>query len=312
MVFLALILLCVSENVLAYIMVSDDRAQSVMLERPARRIVSLAPHVTELLFAAGAGEYLVGAVEFSDFPLGARSIPRIGSAVHLDLERLVALRPDLVVGWGSGNQIADLETVERLGLKLFVSEPRGLEAIAQQIRQLGTLAGTTEQAAKSATTFDQRLAALRTRYRDRSRVRVFYQIWHRPLMTVNGEHIISDVVRLCGGHNVFAHLKRLVPTVSLEAVVAANPQAIISGGANRPEEAFATLASWRRFPDLMAVRLGQLSWVPTDLIHRHTPRILDGAERICQALERARQRLNTDFAVNPDISPDATALTVPR
>jgi iron complex transport system substrate-binding protein len=272
----------------AEIRVVDDNGRAVVLEAPARRILSLAPHATELLFAAGAGDRIVGTVEYSDYPEAARRIPRVGNNAQLDLERIVALDPDLVVIWLSGNAQQQLDRLIRLGIPVFYNEPRPLDAIARSIEQLGRLAGTEAFAARAAQAFGTELAELRARYAGRPPVRMFYQVWDRPLMTVNGDHLINELIELCGGRNLFARLKPLVPLVSIEAVLEADPEAI---GAAVIEPGQQTgLESWRRWPRLTAVVRGNFIYIPADLISRPTPRILEGARRMCAQLDAARAK----------------------
>jgi len=286
-VLLVVFLLSAAPLAEAAVAVLDDGGREVRLAQPARRIVSLAPHVTELLFSAGAGDRIVGVVEYSDYPPAARQLPRVGAYNAVDMERILALRPDLVVAWASGNPPALIEQLRELGLTVFLSEPRELEDVASNLERLGRLAGTGATARAAANVFRQRLRALREHYAGRAPVSVFYQIWHRPLMTVNGEHLISKVIRLCGGRNVFADLPALVPKLEMEAVLAADPQAIVAGVREPGDEAWRQ--DWRRWRQLRAVREGHLISVPADLLQRHTLRILDGAEQLCAALERVRQ-----------------------
>lgn len=253
---------------------------------PAARIVSLAPHATELLFSAGAGAHIVGTVQWSDFPEAARAIPRVGDTANLDLETIVALRPDLVVGWGGGNSPAALERLRALGLPLYLSDPATLDDIARDIERLGALAGTAAQAARAAAAFRARLDALETRYRGREPLRVFYQVWHEPTYTVGGTHLISRVIELCGGSNVFARLAALSPQVGIEAVLAADPEVIIGSGADENPPPW--LSAWQRWPQLAAVRLGQVHHLPPELIQRQTARMLDGAALVCDLLDQAR------------------------
>lgn len=267
------------------IRVQDDAGQRVTLARPARRIVSLAPHITELLFAAGAGPYVVGVSEYSDFPAAARQIPRIGGASGLDLERIAALRPDLIVAWQSGNPAWSLQRLEEFGIPIYLSEPRRIEDVAGNLERLGRLAGSFEVARTASMVFRQHHGHLRVRYSQRRPVRVFYQLWDRPLMTVNGAHLISDVIRLCGGINVFADLPALTPKVDIEAVIRAGPRAIIAAGS----EHSGALDPWRKWPHLEAVRNNALFLIPHELIARHTPRVLEGAERLCIALDKTRR-----------------------
>lgn len=272
----------------AEVVVRDETGAELRLPAPARRIVSLAPHVTEMLFAAGAGGYIVGTTDYSDYPAAAKSIPRIGGYSRIDLEAVAALKPDVVVGWESGNAAAAVAKLRGLGIKVYLTQPNRIEDIAGSLERIGRLAGTEKEAAAAAAGFRERLTQLLGRYAARPKLRVFYQIWKQPLMTVNGRQIISDAMRVCGGENVFAGLPTLAPTVTAEAVIAANPDVIVASGMGeaRPE----WLDDWRRWPSLAAVSRDDLYFIPPELIQRHTPRILDGTEKLCQHLESARAK----------------------
>lgn len=271
----------------AEIEVVDDTDRTVTLERPAEHIVSLAPHVTEMLFDAGAGDRVVAAVSYSDHPPAAQDLPRVGSYNRFDIERILVHDPDLVVGWQSGNPDESLERLRRLGLTVYITEPRSLDSIAVNLERLGRLAGTAETATAAADQFRSRYRALRQRYADRPRLTVFYEIWNDPLMTVNGDHLISAIMRGCGGENVFAGLSEIAPRISVEAVLKRNPEVVIASGMDdeRPE----WLDEWKRWPELEATRRGNLFFIPPQYLQRHTPRVLDGMERMCRALEEARK-----------------------
>jgi iron complex transport system substrate-binding protein len=255
-------------------------------------VISLAPHVTELIYAAGGGAKLVGAVTYSDYPPEAKQVPRVGDNKALDLERIVALKPDLIVVWRHGNAQAQLERLRELHIPLFFSEPHQLDDVAVTLTRLGTLLGASSTADAAASAYRQDIERLRTRYADRPPVGVFYQVWDQPLMTLNGTHMISDVITLCGGRNVFAKLAPLAPTVSTEAVLAANPEAIVtaSAGATRPDTPLPQLDRWRAWPGLKAVARNNLFAVDGDLIDRPAPRIAQGAAQLCEDLEVARSR----------------------
>ena len=268
--------------------VKDDSGATLRLAQPARRIVTLAPHLAETLFAAGAGDKLVGTVEYSDFPEAVKKVARVGGYSRLDLEAVATLKPDLIIAWQSGNAPAHVDKLRALGFPVYISQPNRIDDVAVEIERFGTLAGTSRVANPAAAQFRQRLAALQKRYSQQPPVRTFYQIWKQPLMTVGGEQIISNVIRLCGGDNVFEKLGALAPTVTVEAVIAANPEAIIASGMgeSRPE----WLDDWKRWTSITAVARDNLFFVQPDLIQRHTPRLLDGAERLCQHLETTRSR----------------------
>jgi iron complex transport system substrate-binding protein len=288
MVLLAALLFGFSATASTEVVVRDDSGATLRLSQPARRIVSLAPHATENLFAAGAGGRLVGAVEYSDYPEAAKRLPSVGGYSRPDLEAIVALKPDLVVAWQSGNAGATLNKLEALGLAVYQTQPDRLEDIPANIEKLGRLAGSGAVAARAAEDFRQRLAGLRKRYSTRPTVPVFYQAWHQPLLTVGGGQIISDVIRLCGGENIFARLADKAPSVSVEAVLAADPEAIVASGmgASTP----VGLDDWHNWKRLRAVARGNLFHVSADLMQRPTPRLLDGAEQLCRHLETARGR----------------------
>ncbi len=275
-----------SPPVFSAVSVKDDYGHILTLAEPAKRIVSLSPHLTELLYAAGAGPRLVGALQHSDFPPQARALPRVGSEAAIDLEAVLALRPDLVVAWPNAGSLKAVDRLAALGLPVFRSEPRELEDIARTLEKLGALAGSRAAAGAEAQRFRARVQALEQAYASRAPVRVFYQVWDRPLVTVNGAHVITKVMRLCGGDNVFAALPLIAPEIGREAVLRANPEVIVASGAEGERPAW--LDAWKAFPGLAAVARGHLYSVPPELIQRHTPRILDGAERLCRLLEAAR------------------------
>jgi iron complex transport system substrate-binding protein len=264
----------------------DDRGARVTLATHARRIVSLAPSITELVFAAGAGEKLVGVPRFSDYPAAAAAITQIGDATRVDLERVLSLKPDLIVAWKSGNHAADYERLEKLGFAVFVAEPDTLAAIPRVMRTLGRLAGSSAAAAAAADTFTGEVAALRARYGARGQVRVFYEIWHRPLMTVSGRHLISDVIGLCGGRNIFATAPALTPVVSLESVMALQPDVVLGGSSAATPDEFA--APWRHAERYAGLRNVTALYVDPDYIQRQTPRILLGAAAVCVHLDKVR------------------------
>ncbi|WP_249977951.1 cobalamin-binding protein [Vreelandella olivaria] len=266
----------------------DDLDREVCLHDPARRIATLSPGATELTYAAGAGNQVVAVVSFSDYPPEAREVTSVGSHTRIDLETLVGLAPDLVIGWVTGNPAEQLETLEALGMPIFYIEPRTVDGVAHTIERLARLAGTEVAGQSVADGFREGMADLTARYGDHAPVRTFYQVWDEPLMSVNGEHLIGQVVRLCGGDNVFADQPRLVPRLDDEAVLAANPDVIIAGGMG--EENRHWLTHWEQYTHLAAVEENNLYFVPPSLIQRPTPRLLEGARLLCEKLEQVRQQ----------------------
>jgi len=288
----ALLLLCTCLPAHAALSVVDDSGQTVTLAQPARRIVSLAPHVTELLYAAGGGDRIVGTVSYSDYPPEARDLPRVGDNKALDLERIAALKPDLIVVWRHGNAQKQTDRLRALGMPLFFSEPRRLDSVPENLEKLGTLMGTSTVANRAAADFRQQIDTLRKTYAARAPVTVFYQVWQQPLMTLNGQHLISDMLALCGGRNLFANETPLVPTVSTEAVLAGNPEVMLTAamGATRSDRPLADFTMWEKWKQVTAVARNNLFTIDGDLVNRAGPRVVRGAEEICKDLEIARSR----------------------
>lgn len=268
--------------------VTDDTGSEVCMERPASRIAALSPGATELVWAAGAGDKVVAVVSFSDYPEQAKEVPSVGSHTRMDLERLMELQPDLVIGWVTGNPTEQIEALKGLGLPVFSIEPRNFEGVSNAIERLARLAGTEAKGFAEADRFRQGIERLERQYREAEPVSVFYQVWDEPLMTVNNEHLIGKVITLCGGVNVFGDLDRLVPRISAEAVIGANPEAILAGGMG--EENRHWLTRWDAFPSIDATAQDNLYFIPPSLIQRPTPRLLQGSQLFCEKLDDARAK----------------------
>ncbi len=269
--------------------VEDDHGNTVCPDQPPQRIISLSPGGTELLFSAGAGNKLVAVSAWSDYPPEAAELPQVGDSNMLDLEAIVAFEPDLVVAWVDGNSASQLAKIEALDIPVFWLQPRTFEDIASAVQRLAVLTGRKATGETRAEDFLTAIGQLRARYRDVRPVRVFYQVWHEPLMTINDEELIGRAIQLCGGDNVFGHLPRLVPRISTEAVLEANPEAILSGGEDSEDRRW--LERWRQYPELTAVERDHLFLVPPSLIQRPTLRMLEGTRHLCQTLEQARAGL---------------------
>jgi len=294
-VFAAASLAATAADVSALTLV-DDAGRTVRMAAPPRRVVTLAPSLTELVFAAGAGATLVGTDRFSDWPASARALPRVGDASRVDVERVLALRPDLVIVWRHGNTMRELEQLEGAGVRLFFLEPQRLAEVPAAIERLGVLLGHEAEARSRAAELRRSLEALRRAHEASTPVRVYYQVWSTPLMTINGSHLISDVIALCGGRNVFAGLAPLVPVISTESVVAADPQAMVTadrevggGAALRRDPQHPAFAVWRRYARMGAVQRGWLFAINGDAISRQGPRIVAGAAAMCEALDIVRR-----------------------
>lgn len=268
--------------VLASVSAVDDTGQAVMLAQPARRIVSLAPHATESLYAIGAGTLLVGTTDFSDWPAEARRLPRVGGYAGVSVEKVLALRPDLVVGWASGNAPREIARLRALGVPVFLSEPSSLEQVASTFERLGVLTARPAAGRREAASFRQAVASARQAHAGLPVLDVFVQVSETPLLTVNGRQFLSALLEVCGGRNLFAGLPQLVPQVSPEAVLAARPQVMLVPGP------VSRLERWRRWPQIPAVATGQLHGLPQDWVSRPGPRLVRGMDAVCQALDQAR------------------------
>lgn len=263
---------------------SDARGVTVRLPQPARHIITLAPNLTELAFAAGAGERLSGVARFSDYPPEARKLPVVSDAVQFDVERMLALRADLVLAWQGGTPTEAIARIERAGLQVFVAGAAGLDDIGRNITAIAQLAGTSAAGSIARAAFDADLRALRARRNTGAPVPVFYEIWGRPLMTVNNAHLISEIIGLCGGINVFGDQSPLTPEVSQEALLAARPAIVLGGSSADTPAAFS--ARWAALPPpLNALPARHL---PPDLMQRPTPRVLEGARQVCAHLDGVR------------------------
>ena len=268
------------------IKVIDDDGIEHTFDQPVMRIVSLMPHATELLFEVGAGEHVVGAVKYSDYPEAAKSIARVGGYSALNIEAIVALEPDLLIAWPEGNRNRELERLKALGLPILVSDPREFEDIANALAVYGKITGKDKQAAIALNKFNKKLTYLRNTYSKQEKVSVFYQVWNAPLMTQNGNTFISRAIELCGGNNIFSDLPMTNPQVSIESILVQDPQVIVASGMGqaRPE----WLDDWRQYTTLQAVQKNNLFHILPELFQRPTSRFLIGTEQLCEAMQKAR------------------------
>lgn len=268
------------------IQVGDDQGRTVSLTAPARRAVTLAPHATELVFAAGAGDRIAATIRGSDYPPAARQLPVIGDGTQPDPERVAAVRPDLLIAWQPAAAAPLARVMDKLGVPVFYSDPQTLAAIPDAVERMGTLFGTEAQARPAAQALRARLDALAARYAGRRPVRVFVQAGLDPIYTLNDSSIVSDALRVCGGVNVFGQAPVVAPQVTLESVLAARPEAVLAG-ISRPQDAARNLAAWQAL-GLPAARLGHVYGVDADALYRPGPRLIDAAETICADLDRLR------------------------
>jgi iron complex transport system substrate-binding protein len=275
---------CITSSVAAEISLTDDLGRKVELKQPARRIVTLAPFLTELVYSAGAGARVVGVSAYSDWPPEARALPQVASAAGNSIESIAALDPDLVLAWKDSIRAEDVERIARLGPQVYVAQARGLADVPRLLGVVGTLAGVDVRAVAAA--YDARLAKLRADYAARPEVGVFLEIWNHPLTTISGRHFMNEALAICRARNVFADLPGVAPEVSWEEVYARDPPVVVGvGSAATPAE---FRAAWAAHPTLSAVKAGRLVFVDPDRLQRPTPRTPEGIAQLCAALDAVR------------------------
>jgi len=270
----------------AEISLTDDLGRKVELKQPARRIVTLAPFLTELVYAAGAGARVVGVSAYSDYPAAAKALPQVASAAGNSIESIAALHPDLVLAWKDSIRAEDVERIARLGPQVYVAQARGLADVPRLLGVIGTLAGVDTRALGAA--YDARLARLRAQYAGRPEVGVFLEIWSHPLTTISGRHFMNEALAICRARNVFADLAGVAPEVSWEEVYARDPAVVVGvGSAASPAE---FRAAWREHATLSAVKSGRLVFIDPDRLQRPTTRTPEGIAELCAALDAVRPR----------------------
>ncbi|MEC4724952.1 cobalamin-binding protein [Shewanella sp. D64] len=251
---------------------------------PAKRVIALSPHAVEMLYAIGAGETILATTDHADFPAAALDIPRIGGYHGVQIERIIELNPDLVLVWGSGNKAEDIERIKELGFKVFNSDPKSLEAVASELRVLGELTGHEDKANKIADRYLADLTELRKRNLAKPEVKVFYQLWSTPLMTVSKNSWIQQIIQVCHGDNVYFDAASDYPQVSLEAVLLKMPEVILQS----QDKGNVLGIDWSEWQEIPAVKNQHIYQLDADLLHRAAPRALLGVNALCEALDKAR------------------------
>ena len=266
--------------------VVDFSGATVTLNSPAKRIVSLAPHIAENVYSAGAGDKLIGVVSYSDYPPAVKDLPLVGGYASINVEKIIELQPDLIIGWESGNSSASIQQLQILGYPVYIDQPDTLADVARSIKDIGVLSGTAMEAVKVADEYTSKINKIENIFKSKSKLKTFYQVWNDPLQTINGTHIISDAIALCGGVNIYADEPVIAPVINIESILERNPDAIIASGMSsaRPD----WLDEWYDWPSINAVQNNHLFFVNPDHIQRHTVRILLGINAICSQLDSAR------------------------
>lgn len=248
------------------------------------RIVALAPHLVEMLYAIGAGEQIVATTEHADYPQAAQNIPRIGGFYGIQIEKLLSLKPDLVLVWDGGNQAKDIDKIHAFGIKTYHSNPKTLDDVANELETLGQLTNHQLQAKQVAQAYRAELKNLRQHSEKLAKVKVFYQLWSQPLMTVAKQSWINQMIELCGGQNVFVDAASAYPQISLENVIQAKPEVILQS----QDKTQISSINWRQWPEIPAVKQHHIFKLNADLVHRASPRAIEGVKAVCLAINHAR------------------------
>lgn len=263
-----------------------------LADRPLR-IVALAPHIVENLYAIGAGDLIVGTLDYADYPQEATKIERIGGYNGISIEKLLMLKPDMVIAWKNGNQAEDLAKIKRLGIELYLSDPRFIEGVASEILKLGQITGHIEQSKKVAETFTAKLNAIKVTQKDKTTLTGFYQLWPEPMMTVSKNTWINQLIETCQVTNVFANSDTDYPQISIENVIVTKPQVIIIPD-EKTKRVMPTV-NWQQWPEIPAVKYEQFISVNADLLHRFTPRMLDGLAQMCDKVDISREFIKSQL-----------------
>lgn len=270
------------------IRVVDFTGRTISLAAPASKIVALAPNVVENVFSAGAGDTLVGVMQYSDYPAAAKQIAIVGGYEKINFEKIIELNPDLIIAWQTGNSHSGIQRLVELGYTVYIDQADSLQDVARSIRDIGVLTGHSEKAESVAAAYLEQLNHVQERYKNSAKVRTFYQVWNSPLQTISGNHIISDAIEICGGSNIYADEFAVAPIINIESVLQRDPEAIIASGVSsaRPQ----WLDQWLQWDSLSAVKQDNLFFVNGNHIQRHTVRLLKGINSMCEKLELARNR----------------------
>ena len=262
----------------------SEPADNAPSPRVYERIVTLAPNLTELVFAVGAGERLVGVSGWSDYPPEVLDLPPVGDAFSVDQEELALLHPDLLLVWESGMPAHTIDELRKIGYTVEPIRTRGLADVSRAMLRIGELTGRSSEATAAASDVERELQALRDAYDEGAPISVFFQVSARPLYTVNRTHYVSELIEICGGRNIFDDLEELAPAISVEAVVDRDPEVMLAS-TDAGDDGF---AEWQRWPGMSANRYGNLFLLPADEISRATPRLVIAGRAMCLALQQAR------------------------
>jgi vitamin B12 transport system substrate-binding protein len=252
-----------------------------------QKIIALSPHSVELLYAIGAGDRIIGTLEYADYPKAALKIPRIGNFNGIQIEKVVELQPDLIIAWKSGNKSSDLAKLQSLGFNIYYSQPQNIAEIGKELLELGKLTNLVKEAEIVAHEMMSQYQTIKNRNKSKQSVNVFYQLWHDPIRTIGPDNWTQSLINDCNGKNIFNDATSQYPVVSLESVLVKNPEVIIiphHSGKKNDKKKF-----WLKWPNIKAVKNDHINIINGDLVHRFTPRAIDGLSILCKAIDQARK-----------------------
>ncbi len=278
------------QSAIAEPIIINNNGTNLAINKPVNTIITLSPHATELVYSAGAGEKIIATVDYSDFPEQAKRIPRIGNAYSINIEKIISLRPDIIIAWSEGNNLKEISKLQDLGIKFYFSKVKNFKSISEDIKNIGRIAGTKKVSENTAEEFNRKIKSLRITYSNKKKVSVFYQLWHNPLMTINKTHFIHHSIILCGGINIFANSPVQVPLVNVESVINAKPDILIAAYKDLPGKTN-TVFNWTNNIPLTLSPDSDFFTLDPDLLHRPTIRLAKGTAYLCEILDKHRQQL---------------------
>jgi iron complex transport system substrate-binding protein len=281
---LGLVALLAAAQVMAQILVRDDMDRPLNFRGKAQRIVTLAPFLTELVFAAGAGDRLVGVSDYSEYPPEAKKLAVVPTGAAFSMEKMALLKPDLVLAWRDGIRREDIERLTFYGATVFVAQARRLEDVPRLLKMIALLTGNDVTAAVDQ--YERKLANLRRENAAKPLVYAFMEIWNEPLTTISGTHFMSEALEICHAQNVFKERAGVAPAVTWDELYERNPYVII--GAGSASNAAEFRANWTVRQALTAVKADRLIYLDIEAIQRPTVRTPDGIAQLCAALDKLR------------------------
>lgn len=262
----------------------DSLGRKITLKGDPQRIVSLAPNITEILYVLGLGERLVGVTQFSSYPPEASLKPKVGSYINLNVEKIISLSPELVIGTVDGNNPGVVSLLEQAGIQVFIVNPRKVKQIIDTIASIGEVCGVNEKADIVVGQLNRRVNRIIRSIASRERPLVFLQINVRPIMTVNRNTYHHDLIRLAGGRNMAEDESITYPRISLEEVIRRKPDVIIVSSMERGGRFEKARQAWLRWKSIPAVKNNRVHLIDSDLIDRPSPRIIDGLEAMARII----------------------------